>query len=157
MIGAKARPLEGKRAQILETIRQRPGVNFLGIVTAHGLAHGAAAYHLRILERHGLVVSARMGRYRRYWATNKGCGPAAAQRVQACPLRQPVLERIAEKPGQRLGELAAQFPDRSRQATAYHVRRLVEAGLVRVQANHSSRHLFPAGLVQDANTTEASA
>jgi predicted transcriptional regulator len=127
---SKAKPLAGKRQAILETIKEAPGINFLNIAHAHQMAMGEAMHHLAVLEAHRLVFSARVGRFRRYWPATAGYGPGRTVTAAADPLRRAVLDRIRAAPGASLGELAAAFPDRSRQATGYHVAQLERDGCV---------------------------
>ncbi|MBI2077353.1 MAG: hypothetical protein HYT80_03135 [Euryarchaeota archaeon] len=130
------------RESIFRHIQATPGIHFLQlhktVRTDDGssVAFGALAYHLAQMERFQLIVSKREGRYRRYFDTGAHLG-ADAGRVaflQNAPV--PTIARVLlENPGTTQGvlhqRLAATLP-LTRQALAYHLKRLVAKDLARL-------------------------
>jgi len=55
-----------ERGRIFGYVSNNPGVHFNKIKRSLGLLTGTAAYHLSMLEYHGLIKSEIDGQYRRY-------------------------------------------------------------------------------------------
>ncbi len=63
----KERELNERTRKVLEFIKENPGLNFNELSRRLGLAKGDLQYHLRKLEKLGLVVSRRSGLKRHYF------------------------------------------------------------------------------------------
>lgn len=59
----------GKRREIYESLREKPGAHFSDIQRSLEMATGTLQYHLKVLEDRGLVEVEREGRYTRYFVS----------------------------------------------------------------------------------------
>ncbi|HVL48178.1 MAG TPA: ArsR family transcriptional regulator [Candidatus Thermoplasmatota archaeon] len=57
----------GKREEIYELIRANPGIHAHDVSAKAGIGWGTTVYHLKLLEDNRLVVSRRLGRYKRFY------------------------------------------------------------------------------------------
>src|SRR3989442_15890774 len=81
------------RLLIYEAVRDHPGSSFTEIRNAIGLENGVAAYHLRVLEKQGLVHAEKGRRHRWYYPS----GDVSLWRdLPLSPLRKSVLEKVAQ-------------------------------------------------------------
>ncbi len=119
------------RARVLEAIRASPGATATDLERATTLHRTTAAYHARRLQQAGYVAVVREGGVNRYFSTTT---PAdSGLRFAVCltryaPLRR-ILEWLAQRPDATPRELAVALGV-SRRAVAYHLQRLLDAGLV---------------------------
>lgn len=56
-----------KRDELYELIRQAPGIHAHEIGEKAHIGWGTTVYHLKLLENHGLIVSKKSGRYKRFF------------------------------------------------------------------------------------------
>lgn len=118
------------RARILERVAADPGLHFRGLQRALGLHTGALVYHLRVLERHRLLVSRPDGHLVRYF-------PATGPRVVAPMLRglrAEVMHAVVLTPGLTQREVADRV-NASKQAVHYHVKALIAQGHLRMDVD----------------------
>ena len=116
--------LSGSRARLYDLIAAEPGVCFIDIARRLAWAHGQTQYHLWVLQREGFIQVVRWGRYVRYFAT--GQQARRRQLLEAArrdPATAPILEAMDATPRPTPRALAARLRV-SRQAVAYHLRRL---------------------------------
>jgi len=71
------------RGRIIEYIEQNPGKHFGAIRDALSLSNGNAIYHLRVLEREGLVKSRTNGMYKRFYSKDVNLPPNDVNAVLA--------------------------------------------------------------------------
>lgn len=139
------------RESLFRAIRESPGIHFLELRKVVGekgtlVAFGALAYHLSQLEKFQLVTSKRAGRYRRYFETATVGGDAARLALlKTAPI--PLVARVVlARPGANQAELhgaiQAELPV-TRQALAYHLRRLEERELVVRETQGRFAHYRP--------------
>ena len=127
------------RLLIYEAVREHPGSSFTEIRNAIGLQNGVAAYHLRVLEKQGLVHSEKGRRHRWYYPN----GDVSLWRdLPLSPLQKSVLEKVAQDPGIGIRELARSL-DRHHAAVAYNVRGMAREGLLRTQRTGRKLQCFP--------------
>lgn len=120
------------RHQVLNLLREHPGLHLREVARRLGLTATNASYHLRVLEKHGFIRSERLNGKRVYVPA---VGPEAKRRFLAQALlhrdtRARVLHALASQPGSnqtRLASITAQHQG----AVSWHLRQLVGAGLVR--------------------------
>lgn len=67
-----------RRGSILATVEEEPGIHMTVLAARSGLSWHATAYHVRILERLGLVESGRGGRDRRVFPAGLSASHRAA-------------------------------------------------------------------------------
>src|SRR5207249_2098320 len=91
------------RLLVYEAVREHPGSSFTEVRNAIGLQNGVAAYHLRVLEKQGLIHSEKGRRHRWYYPN----GDVSLWRDRPLsPLQKSVLENVAQDPGIAIRELA---------------------------------------------------
>lgn len=111
------------RAGVLERVRAAPGIRYEALRKEMGLANGSLAYHLRVLQREGYVVTRKEWTRRRFYATGAAPPPVPeAPDAIAAALRATAAGLTAGELAQRLGI--------SRQLARYHLQRLARNGLV---------------------------
>jgi predicted transcriptional regulator len=64
--------LAGKRRDIYEYIRHRPGAHLSAIQRRFELSPGETTYHLRVLEKSEYIVADKWGRYKRFYVNGNG-------------------------------------------------------------------------------------
>ena len=139
------------RENIFRLIQATPGIHFLQIHKtlrtdrSSAVAYGQLAYHLSQMERFELIVSKREGRYRRYFDTNARLGADAARvaLLQTTPVPL-IAKALLESPGSTQMALHQRLSSNlpiTRQALAYHLKRLVAKDLA-VVANEGRFHHY---------------
>lgn len=131
------------RNGIYGIIKTNPGIAARSIHRESGQSWGTVVYHLRQLERHRLVKSSRVGRFRTYYESNgryNGLeeGFAALQNEKT----RGVARLIAESPGVTQEQLtrATALPQST---VSYYVRKLKQANLVEERRNGKYAAYFP--------------
>jgi predicted transcriptional regulator len=122
------------RHQLVELVRQQPGIHLREVARRLGLTTTNAAYHLRMLERHHVLRSERSNGKRVYMPA---AGPEAKRRYLAQALlqrgpRADLLRTLGSLPGSNQSHLA-NVTGQHQGAVGWHLRRLMEAGLVEEQ------------------------
>jgi predicted transcriptional regulator len=64
-------PVNATRTSIYDFVGANPGVQFRAICSSLGLSIGVVQFHLAVLEKAGLVVSIRRGKYKRFFQAGK--------------------------------------------------------------------------------------
>jgi len=127
------------RFLIYEAVRDHPGSSFTEVRNAIGLQNGVAAYHLRVLEKQGLIHSEKGPRHRWYYPN----GDVSQWRDRPLsPLQKSVLEKVATDPGIGIRELARSL-DRHHAAVAYNVKGMAREGLLRTERTGRKVRCFP--------------
>lgn len=125
--------LEGTRGRIYDWVLDHPGCHFLQVVSEPGMHPGTTQYHLRVLERTGLVRSVRTGHRRRYWVTGQAPDPQQVANAWGQEPHVPTLLALARQ-GTVCTE-AGPAIGHSRQTATYHLKRLAKAGLLTEERN----------------------
>jgi predicted transcriptional regulator len=118
------------RRQILEVVREEPGICAGAVADRVGAAWGTALYHLRALEETDYVSSLKHGRHRRYF--ERGGTPVDDKEALAVlqnDTTAEVHEVVRSQPGLCQSEIADEV-GLTPQALAWHLNRLRDAGLV---------------------------
>lgn len=118
------------RRRVYDLVRARPGLHLLGIVEALGAGRNTVLYHLRVLERGGLVTHVALRKFRRYYVT--GTVPSGALRGEAelqGGSARAVYGTVQAEPGLTLADIG-QRVGLSREAVRRTVDRLAAAGLL---------------------------
>jgi DNA-binding transcriptional ArsR family regulator len=120
------------RARILAAIERAPGASPTRIVEDLGIGWSTLYHHVKALEAQGVVRSASAGRHTFLYPAGMASDPRLS--VQRSVLfggrARLVGEEAARAPGHDVSSLAAAL-DISPRVVYHHVRRLVEAGLLR--------------------------
>jgi predicted transcriptional regulator len=119
------------RRAILEVLRQEPGLSPVRLRDQIGSSRNSLAYHLRVLERTGLVVVVRRGQRRHFFVRNEGFVNDDKQLVAA--LRQErslvIARAVFDHPGVGHADLC-RATGWSPGAVSWHLRRLTAAGVL---------------------------
>jgi len=113
------------REKLATLVHDEPGISFNDAAKRLGLGAGTLTYHAHVLERSGIVFSARDGQQRRFFPVSGGRVAGVAS------LGDRALAALSAGP-RGLAELARELGV-SRQALHYHLKRLAREGKVRAQ------------------------
>ncbi|MBW3582279.1 MAG: helix-turn-helix domain-containing protein [Euryarchaeota archaeon] len=135
------------RRRVYRYVERYPGLHLAEVARGTGLGTNHAKYHLGYLERHGLVTGRTEEGYRRFWpkeASELGPVdriPSGDKKVLAL-LRRPVPLRIVlsllERDEASQVSLLADV-DVAQSTLSYHLKRLVEAGVLEVDKRGRER------------------
>ncbi|MCA1813300.1 MAG: MarR family transcriptional regulator [Halobacteriales archaeon] len=95
------------RLALYERVRADPGVHFNWLAAASGLGSGATAYHLKVLEKGGLVTAVRLRGYKRYYLTGSmSRGMMRGHAELLTPTMRSAYDLVRAQPGITVSELA---------------------------------------------------
>jgi DNA-binding transcriptional ArsR family regulator len=116
------------REQLVNQVRADPGISAPRLHKTSGAGWSTVVYHLKRLEASGLLASVRDGRHRRYFLANL----PAAERTRLTVLRNATTQRVFDliQQGAPSRVILAQTLGLARPTVTWHLRRLLEAGLV---------------------------
>jgi predicted transcriptional regulator len=114
------------RGQLHGYIVANPGVHMNAIRDRFGLSNGEVAYHLRVLEREGLVSSMSDGLRRRFYPGESG----PRDQPHELTFAQNLLVSLMEKSPGITGTELARLTDTSPQVVNYHLKRLWRMELI---------------------------
>ncbi len=127
------------RLLMYEHIRDHPGASFSEVRHALGLENGAAAYHLSVLEKLGLIHSESRRRHRWYYPN----GDVSLWRnLPLSPLQTSIVEAVRQDPGIGVRELARRVDHRA-SSVGYSVRALARDGVLRTDRVNRRLRCFP--------------
>ncbi|MGH9919948.1 MAG: winged helix-turn-helix transcriptional regulator, partial [Nitrososphaerales archaeon] len=122
--------LDPTQRRILEFITLHPGVHLREICRALALAMGDVQYHVHKLERDGRITSMRRGLYKFFYPANLfGERQRDVLSVLSLDMPRELLLSIIEHPGSSQEVLAA-ATDVSQPTVSWHLKRLVDLGIV---------------------------
>jgi DNA-binding MarR family transcriptional regulator len=119
-----------RRGVVYEYIRAHPGAHVRGIANDLQLATGDLQYHLRWLEKHGLVKTRRSGFYRFVYPTmvfQERHEVLLGVLTQETP--REILLSLLHDPGMTQGDLARSL-GHSQPTISWHLERMMRTGLV---------------------------
>jgi uncharacterized membrane protein/predicted transcriptional regulator len=115
------------RGQIHGYIIANPGEHYNAIKDQLGVTNGALAYHLRVLEKAGLIRAQRDGMYKRFYPM----GVKIPKRRRLSIFQEAVVKAVRDNPEvsqKRVAELLGV----SNQVVNYHVKQLEDSGVLKV-------------------------
>ncbi len=118
------------RARLLAAIEAQPGIHFNELARLAGQARGSVRHHLQVLETAGLVRLVRSGRYTCLYLADVPSEPGAGIRKSEVARR--LESMVRDHPGMTAAD-ASRSLGVTYGATAYHLRRMADAGLVRLE------------------------
>ena len=138
---AREDALQRKVRQLMfDYVRAHPGASFSEVRDGLGLQNGAASYHLRVLEKLGLVHSESRGRRRWYYPD----GDVSLWReLPLSPLQASIVEAVRREPGIGVRELARRVDHRA-SSVGYSVKALHRDGVLRTDRVSRRVRCFPA-------------
>jgi predicted transcriptional regulator len=121
---------DSKRVQILEFIKANPGAHLRRIKRELNLAMGVLQYHLYRLEKDKSIVSRRRGLYKRFYMTlDFEVEEQEILGVLFQETERDLLLYLLKTPDATQKELS-EFARVSASSTSWHMKRLVQVGLV---------------------------
>lgn len=119
------------RHRVYTKVAENAGASIQDVATMLGISHPTAAYHLKILERNGLVVAMRDGNRTRFFKRSDALTPDEQRLVAAgrSARARRILEIVRRQPLIHRKELA-RLLGLPRTTVNWHVDRLVQMGLL---------------------------
>ena len=142
------------RERLYRLVETTPGIHFHALQRDLAWNTGTLTYHLRVLERHGFLVSRRDGLYRRFYLSGAAPRKEVFENQGPTGLRADVMEAIRNTPGISQSDLALGL-GANKQTVNYHVKALERAGTIRVEKRGRDTYLFPASAAPSAGQAEA--
>lgn len=131
------------RKQLVELIRDKPGIHASEIAREVEQPWGTVQYHLRLLRQADLVNTVDAGRERRFFPSGMDDTKARLLSMLHQGRRPDITRYIRENPGSRQVDICDAL-DVSRKTFRSSVRPLVDEGLVRERRGLHSHRYFPA-------------
>jgi DNA-binding MarR family transcriptional regulator len=128
------------RGQIYGYIVANPGTTMMLIHRALKVSLASLPYHLHTLEREGFLRSQKEGRHRRFFSIEKAPSAVGALLSQ---FQAAILDLVRARPGVTQAELAGQLGT-PRQNVHYNVKRLRQAGILRLEGWGRNTRCYPA-------------
>ena len=123
------------RHQILNRLEAEPGMTLGSIVDELGDSRSTVMYHLRVLEKEGLVRSQREGRSRLFY-------PHGAPAHPHIEVEDSILQTVILNPGSDISEIARELGT-SKQLISYHVNKLSSSGRLWVEMDGRRKRCYP--------------
>lgn len=127
------------RGKVHGYIIANPGDHYNSIRFTLNLKNGALAYHLKVLEKEGLIVSMRDGIYKRFYPAGVRISKDDGKRITK--IQRDITEMIRIKPGVTQKELA-EFMRVSNQVVNYHIKILESSRIVTLNRVKKETHCF---------------
>jgi predicted transcriptional regulator len=123
--------MNNTRHLVFLRVAENPGASIQDIATMLGISHPTAAYHLKILERNGLIVPMRDGNRARYFKRSEALSQEQQRLVAANrgERTKRILEIVGQQPMIHRKELA-RLLSVPRTTVNWHVDRLIQMGLL---------------------------
>ena len=123
--------MNNTRHLVFLRVAENPGASIQDIASMLSISHPTAAYHLKILERNGLIVPMRDGNRARYFKRSEAMSQDQQKLVAANrgERTKQILEIVARQPMIHRKELA-RLLSIPRTTVNWHVDRLVQMGLL---------------------------
>ena len=140
------------RGRIHGLIEGVPGIHYSELMRKLGVGNGNLAYHLKTLEREGIIRSRRSGKTKKFYLSEDATFsennsqseaelPANPSSLSENPTRISILEHIGSNPGMSESEIseALGIP---KQTVNYHIRSQEISGVIRVERENGSTRCF---------------
>jgi predicted transcriptional regulator len=132
------------RARLYETVARQPGITIQDAAERVGIARTTAAYHLRLLGRQGLVLERPARKTVHYYRNDGRLTETQQLQLQALASSRTrnLAVVLASRPGLQRSELAAALGV-TIATVNWHLRPLVDRGLLREELQGRRRLLYP--------------
>lgn len=126
------------RMDLLRAIEENPGLHLGHLADSISGSRGTVMYHLRVLEREGIIKSEKDGRFRRFYPTGMPIGrnDLALNRTD-----EKILDIIKRSPGVSLRDISSLL-GLSKQIVSYHVARLEMSGRLWLERDGRRKKCF---------------
>jgi predicted transcriptional regulator len=133
------------RAAIMQRIEAEPGIHYQALLRAVGGGRGTMEHHVRKLVDGGLVTQAHRGGYMCYFPRGAGRHALASAGMAKSDGARAILQAVTNQPGLSSLEVAERCGLQPSTVT-YHVKRLIEGGLVTAVRDGRVVRLHPNGM-----------
>lgn len=130
------------REKLYRLVETQPGIHFHALQRDLSWNTGTLTYHLRVLEKHGFMVSRRDGLYRRFYVSGAAPRKELFENQGPQGLRADVLEAVRNQHGISQSDLALAL-GANKQTVNYHVKALERQGVIRVEKRGRDTYLYP--------------
>ena len=110
-------------------IMNNPGDNYSSLMKRNNLNNSTFVYHTRVLEREGIIKSWNDGRYKRFYPIGIKIDK---EKTELSGIESKIIDNIKNEPGISQSQLAKNM-NKSRQVVNYHITKLVEANIIRIE------------------------
>ncbi|MCD6382965.1 MAG: winged helix-turn-helix transcriptional regulator [Thermoplasmata archaeon] len=121
------------RKQIYNLIKENPGITYSDLRSHLSVKNGTLSHHLTKLQKAGLIVSKKLGIYRRFYPTEGGRAPLE--------IEEEIKRLLMEHPGMSQSGIASAL-NVTRQVINYHISRLLKKGQVIVRRSGRSSRIY---------------
>lgn len=128
------------RGRIYGLVESNPGIHYTLIKKRLGVGNGTLTYHLSTLQREGFIRSEWDGLYKRFYPAQMPYSKRGD--VELTPVQKEILELIKKTPSISQKEIC-HSTGLSKRVVSYHISKMVEAKLVRVEKRGKGCHCYP--------------
>jgi predicted transcriptional regulator len=132
------------RRRVYSHIQENPGVHYRAILYNLDLKMGVLSHHIKTLEREGFVKSVPDGLYKRFYPS----GYNVDLSYQLSGVQKTVYSVIKENPGISQSNIA-RLLGINRMLVNYHVKKLQERNLIRMQQDEGRKNIYCYAVQQD--------
>ncbi len=140
------------RGKIHGYILANPGDNYNSIRKALDIPNGSFAYHLRVLEREGIIKSRRDGVYKRFYPIDMRI-PSKGKQLKE--VQRLILKKVKETPGISQTDIAS-FLGLASSTIHYHIQILIGANMIEPQRKGRKVRYFPNNMCYKEKPTDHS-
>ena len=132
------------RINIISQVLKTPGIHHNELLRTCNLQKGQLQWHLDILLKNGIVQKEIQGQYTLYYAKNKNINSpqSVKEGILDSSSTKKILDIIIENPGINLTNIAKRIK-LARSTITYHIEKLVDANLIKVQKKGRKKEIFP--------------
>ena len=138
------------RSKIIDIILDNPGIHFNELLRFLDISAGQLAWHLDILETFHVIRKIRVGQFLTYFPyLEQNPISKIDLHLSKSKTTLEILQIINDNPGIYQNQIAKRL-DLNHKTVKYHVDKLIEVGVVKVENNKSKKGLYP--LIQPKET-----
>jgi len=131
------------RDRLEQYVQGHPGVYFSDLLRETDLARGQLSYHLRILQENDRIISVSRGGHKHFFPAHEFSQPAQVLlSILTLDTPREILLHIYGEPGATRSDLA-EAVGTTKPNVAWHLDRLVDAGLVSADKEGRAYHYYP--------------
>ncbi|RLF68055.1 MAG: hypothetical protein DRN40_08005 [Thermoplasmata archaeon] len=121
------------RQEIYEVIKKNPGITYSDLKSQLSVKNGTLSHHLTKLEKAGLIVSRKLGIYRRFYPAVGGRSPRE--------IEEEIKRLLMEHPGMSQSGIASAL-NVTRQVINYHINKLLKKRQVIIRRSGRSSKIY---------------
>jgi len=126
------------RSEILSLINERPGIHYSGLKKELGLNNGTLSYHLKVLERVGLIKSRNFGVYKLFFNDAYSI-PENFRKLTR--FQREILATIHSKPGVTQKQLSEKFQKKVA-VISYQLNKMISFDMIETKKDSGKKRYF---------------